>query len=106
VLHGRALVVLAAEQYASRLVLPARKRVPATHWASHKNQAAKSLAKLAAPHILVSLTKLERALEQTHRAYNRADTAASAERDPQELDEGEFYDDAALDSDDDGEPQD
>jgi hypothetical protein len=47
-LYGRALVVIAAEQHASRLVLPASQRIPATRWNSHKDLAAKALRKLAA----------------------------------------------------------
>jgi hypothetical protein len=33
-LYGRALVVVAAEQHASRLVVPAGQRMPATRWSS------------------------------------------------------------------------
>jgi ParB/RepB/Spo0J family partition protein len=76
-LYGRALVVLAAEHYASRLVLPASKRVPATRWPSRKDQAAKALAKLAGPYLPVSLAKLERAVARTHRAYEQTDTVES-----------------------------
>jgi hypothetical protein len=44
-LYGRALMVIAAEQYASRLVVPAGQRMPATRWSSHKDIAAKALKK-------------------------------------------------------------
>jgi ParB/RepB/Spo0J family partition protein len=77
-LYGRALVVLAAERYAARLVLPASKRIAPTRWPSRKDQAAKALAKLAGPHVPVSLAKLERAVARTHRAYEQADTASTS----------------------------
>jgi ParB/RepB/Spo0J family partition protein len=81
-LYGRALVVLAAEQHASRLVLPASKRTAATRWPSRKDHAAKALAKLAGPHLPVSLAKLERAVTRTHRAYEEANRVEStADRD-------------------------
>lgn len=102
-LYGRALVVVAAEQYASRLVLPASKRVPVTRWASHKDNAAKALTKLAGPHLPVSLAKLQRAVARTHRAYESAEqtstgthadadteyTAADAEVQLDDLDDSE-----------------
>ena len=56
-LYGRALVVIAAEQYATRLVVPASQRMPATRWSSHKDLAAKALRKLAGPHVPASLTQ-------------------------------------------------
>ena len=43
-LYGRALVVIAAEQYASRLVVPQSQRTPAIRWSSHKDLAAKALS--------------------------------------------------------------
>jgi hypothetical protein len=74
--------VLAAEQHASRLVLPASKRTAATRWPSRKDHAAKALAKLAGPHLPVSLAKLERAVTRTHRAYEEANRVEStADRD-------------------------
>ena len=53
-LYGRALVVIAAEQHASRLVVPASQRMPAARWNSHKDIAAKALRKLAIPHVPAS----------------------------------------------------
>lgn len=50
-LYGRALVVICAEQYAARLVVPASQRSHPTPWASHKDHAAKALTKLAGPHL-------------------------------------------------------
>ena len=72
-LYGRALVVIAAEQYATRLVVPSSQRMPATRWSSHKDLAAKALRKLAAPHVPTSLTKLERAVKRAHSAYDKAE---------------------------------
>jgi hypothetical protein len=73
---GRALVVIVAEQYASRLVVPSSQRMPATRWSSHKDIAAKALKKLAGPHVPTSLTKLEQAVKRAHRAYDKTETAA------------------------------
>ena len=75
-LYGRALVVIAAEQYATRLVVPASQRMPATRWSSHKDIAAKALRKLAGPHAPTSLTKLEQAVKRAHAAYDRVERAA------------------------------
>ena len=75
-LYGRALMVIAAEQHATRLVVPLSQRMPATRWSSHKNIAAKALKKLAGPHVPVSLTKLEQAVKRAHGAYDKAETAA------------------------------
>jgi hypothetical protein len=44
-------VVIAAEQHAARIVLPASQRRLHTRWESHKDLAAKALRKLAGPHI-------------------------------------------------------
>ena len=75
-LYGRALVVIAAEQYATRLVVPASQRMPATRWNSHKDIAAKALRKLAGPHVPATLTKLEQAVKRAHTAYDRAERNA------------------------------
>jgi len=71
-IYGRGLVVIAAEQYASRLVLPQSQRTHPTHWASHKDLAAKALAKLAAPHLPASLRQLEAAVKRAHEEHERA----------------------------------
>ena len=70
-LYGRALVVIAAEQHASRLVVPSSQRMPATRWSSHKDIAAKALRKLAGPHVPASLTRLEQAVKRAHAAYEQ-----------------------------------
>jgi hypothetical protein len=75
-LYGRALVVIAAEQHASRRVVPSGQRTPATRWSSHKDLAGKALKKLAGPHIPTTLTKLEQAVKRAHAAYDKAETAA------------------------------
>jgi ParB/RepB/Spo0J family partition protein len=79
-LYGRALVVIAAEQHATRLVVPASQRMPATRWSSHKDIAAKALKKLAGPHVPASLTKLEQAVKRAQNAYDKAETAAREQR--------------------------
>jgi hypothetical protein len=74
-LYGRALVVIAAEQHATRLVVPSSQRMPATRWSSHKDIAAKALRKLAGPHVPASLSKLEPAVKRAHSAFDKAETA-------------------------------
>ncbi len=71
-IYGRALVVIAAEQYASRLVVPTSQRAHPTGWASHKDLAAKALLKLAGPHLPASLRQLEEAIARAHREYDTA----------------------------------
>ena len=75
-LYGRGLVVIAAEQYASRLVVPASQRSHPTRWSSHKDHAAKALRKLAGPHLPASLAELERAVKRAHRDCETAGRAA------------------------------
>lgn len=75
-LYGRALVVIAAEHYASRLVVASSQRTAPTRWSSHKDHAAKALKKLAGPHIPASLTRLEQAVKRAHTAFEKAQTAA------------------------------
>ena len=75
-LYGRALVVIAAEQYATRLVLPSSQRMPASRWSSHRDIAAKALRKLAGPHVPATLKRLEQAIKRAHAAYYKAEVAA------------------------------
>jgi hypothetical protein len=63
-------MVIVAEQYATRLVVPSSQRMPATGWSSHKDIAAKALRKLAGPHVPASLSKLEQAVKRAHAAYD------------------------------------
>jgi hypothetical protein len=79
-LYGRALVVIAAEQYATRLVVPSGQRMPATRWSSHKDIAAKALKKLAGPHVPASLTRLEQAVKRAQATYDKAEAGAREER--------------------------
>jgi hypothetical protein len=100
-LYGRALVVIVAEQHATRLVVPSSQRLPASRWSSHKDIAAKALKKLAGPHVPTSLTKLEQAIKRAHRAYDKAETAAReqhrAERQAVETEPAESSVDHGLD---------
>ena len=75
-------MVIAAEQYASRLVVPQSQRTPAIRWSSHKDLAAKALAKLAGPHLPGSLRQLEAAVKRAHEERDRATQRArrSAQR--------------------------
>ena len=75
-LYGRALVVIAAEQHASRLVINGSQRAPATRWTSHKDHAAKALRKLCRPAIPATLTQLEKAVERANAEYEQALTRA------------------------------
>ena len=61
-LYGRALVVIAAEQYASRLVVPTSQQHSPMRWSSHKDHARKALAKLAGPHLPVTIKQVEKAV--------------------------------------------
>jgi hypothetical protein len=78
-LFGRALVVIAAEQYASRLVVPSSQQHPPMRWPSHKDHARKALAKLAGPHLPATLKQLEKAVAKAHAEHDtrtRPDTTA------------------------------
>jgi hypothetical protein len=61
-LYGRALVVIAAERYALRMVLPASQQHAPIRWPSRRDQAEKALAKLAGPFLPASLKQLEKAI--------------------------------------------
>jgi hypothetical protein len=76
-LYGRALVVIAAEQYASRLVVPHSQHTHPSSWTSHKDHAAKALKKLAGPHLPGSLRQLETAVKRAHEDTARANRAAA-----------------------------
>ena len=75
-LYGRCVMVIAAEQYASRLVVPASQRSAAIRWSSHKDHASKALNKLAGPHLPVSLRQLETAVKRADAEYARAERQA------------------------------
>jgi ParB/RepB/Spo0J family partition protein len=71
-LYGRTLMVIAAEQHASRLVVPSSQRGPGIRWSSHKDKAAKALTKLVGPHLPASLKQLERAVTRVHAEREQA----------------------------------
>jgi ParB/RepB/Spo0J family partition protein len=70
-LYGRALVVIAAEQYASRLVVPSSQQHSPMGWPSHKDHARRALAKLAGPHLPVTLKQVERAVVEAHSDHEK-----------------------------------
>jgi hypothetical protein len=78
-LYGRALVIIAAEQYASRLVLTASQRGHRSQWSSRKDTAAKALRKLAGPQLPASLSALERAVKRAHAAHDEVEQAQRRE---------------------------
>jgi hypothetical protein len=65
-------VVIAAEQYATRLVVPTSQGTKSIRWGSHKDLAAKALRKLSGPHLPASLKQLEQAIARAHREYDTA----------------------------------
>ena len=71
-LYGRALVVIAAEQYASRLVVPSSQQHSPMRWPSHKDHARKALAKLAGPHLPATLKQVEKAVAKAHSEHEKA----------------------------------
>jgi len=78
-LYGRALVVIAAEQHACRLVVPSGQRFGAKRWPSHKDHAAKALQKLAGPHLPATLKQLEKAIAKAGAELHEAQEQARAE---------------------------
>lgn len=87
-LYGRALVVIAAEQYASRMVLPQSQRTHPTGWSSHKDAAAKALRKLAGPHLPASLKQLENAVKRAYREHEQAEQQVRRQQDADRSDDG------------------
>ena len=71
-LYGRALVVIAAGQYASRLVVPSSQQQSPMRWPSHKDQARKAPAKLAGPHLPATLKQVEKAVAKAHAEHEKA----------------------------------
>lgn len=72
--------MIAAEQYASRLVLPSSQQQRPLSWSSHKDQAAKALAKLAGPHLPASLKQLEKAIATAKADYDKQLGAVEKDR--------------------------
>ena len=79
-LYGRALVVIAAEQHASRLVVPSSQQHPPIRWSSHKDHARKALVKLAGPHLPATLKQVEKAVAKAHSEQEEATTSRAADR--------------------------
>ena len=71
-LYGRCLVILAAEQYASRLVVPSSQQHSPMRWSSHGDRARKALAKLAGPYLPASLKQLEKAVAKAKADHDDA----------------------------------
>jgi len=69
-LYGRALVVIAAEHYASRLVVPTSQQHSPLAWSSRQGKAVKALEKLAGPHVPVSLKQLQKAVANAKAEYD------------------------------------
>jgi ParB/RepB/Spo0J family partition protein len=70
-LYGRALVVIAAEQYASRLVVPDSQQGRPLSWPSHKDIALKALTKIAGAHLAPTLKALEKAVAKAEREHKK-----------------------------------
>ena len=70
-LYGRALVVIAADRYAQRMVLPAAKQGCRERWFSREDRAVAALEAIAKPHLPASLAQLEAAVAEAHATYER-----------------------------------
>ena len=79
-------LLIAAEQHASRLVVPNSQRTHPTCWASHKDLAAKALKKLAGPHLPATLKQLESGVQRAHREHAKAERAALEAAGPADAD--------------------
>jgi ParB/RepB/Spo0J family partition protein len=71
-LYGRALVVFAAQHYATQLVLAASKRRGSVLPRSHKDTARKAFARVTKGVLPASHTQLQRAIAAEARAYERS----------------------------------
>ncbi len=71
-------MVIAAEQYAARMVLPASQRTYRQQWGSRNDLAAKALRKLAGPHLPASLKALEKAVAAANKHAEEAQHARRA----------------------------
>ena len=86
-LFGRCLVVIAAEQYASRLVVPQSQQQSPMRWSSHKDHARKALAKLAGPHLPATLKQVEKAIAKAHSDHHNATSRRTSADHPAAVDE-------------------
>jgi hypothetical protein len=71
-LYGRALVVFAAQHYATQLVLAGSKRRGSVLPRSHKDTARKAFARVTKGVLPASHTRLQRAIAAEARAYERS----------------------------------
>jgi hypothetical protein len=71
-------VVIAAEHYASQLVVANSQRGFGLAWGSHKGQAIKALERLAGPHVPASLKAIEKAVKKANADCERIVTAERA----------------------------
>jgi hypothetical protein len=78
--------VIAAEHYATQLVVAGGHRGFRQHWGSHKDQAIKALEKLAGPHVPASLKAIERAVRKADSDRERAVAAAKQQPDDPKVD--------------------
>jgi hypothetical protein len=79
-LYGRAVVVIAAEQYASRLVVASSQRMPATRWSRTRTSPPSRSRSSPGRTSPASLTRLEEAVKRAHAAYDKAEAGAREER--------------------------
>jgi ParB/RepB/Spo0J family partition protein len=79
-LYGRALVVIAAEQYACRLVVPSSQQFRPKRWPSHRDHAAKALQKLSGPHLPATLKQLEKAIAKAGAELHEAQAEANVRK--------------------------
>ena len=70
-LYGRALVVVAADRFAQRMVLPAARQGCRERWYSREDRAIAALEAIAKPHLPASLAQLEAAVAEAHATYER-----------------------------------
>jgi hypothetical protein len=71
-------VVIAAEQYASRLVVPSSQQHSPMRWSSHKDHAQKALTKLVGPHLPATLKQVERAVAKAHADHEKTTSRSAA----------------------------
>ena len=71
-------MVIAAEQYATRLVVPQSQQHSPMRWSSHKDHARKALNKLAGPHLPATLKQVEKAVAKAHAEHEKATSRLAA----------------------------
>ena len=59
-------------EVSSRLVVPTSQQHSPMRWSSHKDHALKALAKLAGPHMPVTLKQVEKAVAKVHLEHEKA----------------------------------